>query len=321
MTIATTTVVTYAMKGIREQLSDTITNIAPEDTPVYSMAAKTRAKAVQWDWMTDTLAAADTSNAQLEGDEITTYTQRAQPVRVSNVQQISRKTLSISGTAEESEKAGRKSEINYQTALFGAELKNDLEAILMSNQAGNAGSATTARTTATLGAWLKTNVVKASDGTNPTYTAGTPSATRTDGTPAAFTETMLKSAISKLWTSGGKCKYLFVGAWNKAVVSGFSGLATKTYTMNKAQAAATIATADVYVSDFGTLEVLPHRTMRGRDAYLLDPDFIEISSLRPFRRKDLADTGDASKVMLITEWGVKIRQEAALAAVFDLTVA
>ena len=121
MTITAVTLTTFAQKGLREQLSDTIYNISPEDTPITSMVAKTRAKGVLNEWMTDSLGAVDTSNAQLEGDDITTYPTTAQPIRVSNVQQISRKLLAVSGTAEEVEKAGRKSEINYQTAMRGAE--------------------------------------------------------------------------------------------------------------------------------------------------------------------------------------------------------
>ena len=320
MTITAVTLTTFAQKGLREQLSDTIYNISPEDTPITSMVAKTRAKGVLNEWMTDSLGAVDTSNAQLEGDDITTYPTTAQPIRVSNVQQISRKLLAVSGTAEEVEKAGRKSEINYQTAMRGAEMKRDIESIIMENQSANAGSATTARTTATLGAWLKTNVDKASDGSNPVYPAGSP-AQRTDGTKRAFTETILKSAISKLWTSGGQCKYLFTGPFNKAAVSAFAGLATKVFNLTAPKPAATVATADVYVSDFGTLEVHPNRFMRERDAYLIDPAYIEIQHLRPFRRKDLAETGDASKVMLLVEWGLKVRQEAGLALCADLTTA
>jgi hypothetical protein len=319
MTITAVTLTTFAQKGLREQLSDTIYNISPEDTPVTSMAAKTKAKGVTNEWLTDTLQAVDTSNAQLEGDDITTYPTTPQPARVSNVQQISRKLLAVSGTAEEVEKAGRKSEINYQTAARGAEMKNDIEAIIMANQAGNAGSATVARTTATLGAWMKTNVVKASDGVTPGYGSVMPTVTRTDGTKAAFTETMLKTAIQALWTAGGKCKYLFVGPYNKGVVSGFAGLATKTYNLNAPKPATIVATVDTYVGEFGTLDILPHRLMRERDAYLLDPNYIEIQHLRPFRRKDLAESGDASKVMLIVEWGLKIKQEAGLAAIYDLT--
>ena len=221
------------------------------------------------------------------------------------------------------EKAGRRSEINYQTAMRGAELKRDMETIIMTPQPGNAGSSTTARTTATIGAWLKTNVDKAvSDGANPNYTSGVPvlASGRTDGTQRAFTETILKSVLQKIWTAtGDKPKYGFAGAFNKSVFSGFAGIATKTYYLNKPTASPVVATADVYVGEFSVIEVLPDRFQRDRDFWVLNPDYLEIQHLRPFRREDLAKTGDASKVMLLVEWGIKVRAESACGLAADLT--
>ena len=322
MTIVSNTFLTFSAKGLREQLSDVIYMISPEDTPVMSMMAKTRAKGTLQEWQTDVLGATDASNAQLEGDDIATYPSITPTVRVGNYQQISRKLLIISGTEEEVEKAGRRSEINYQTAMRGAELKRDMETIILTPQPGNAGSSTTARTTASLGAWLKTNVDKASDGTNPSYTSGVPAMAsgRGDGTPRAFTETILKSVLQKIWTAtGDKPKYGFAGPFNKQAFSGFSGIATKTYYLNKPTASPVVATADVYVGEFSVIEVLPDRFQRDRDFWILNFDYLEIQHLRPFRREDLAKTGDASKVMLLVEWGIKVRAESACGLAADLT--
>jgi hypothetical protein len=320
MTIVANTFLTFAAKGIREQLSDVIYNVSPEDTPVVSMMAKTRAKGVLNEWQTDVLGAPDASNAQLEGDDISSFPAIVPTVRVGNYQQISRKLLAISGTEEEVEKAGRKSELNYQTALRGAELKRDIETIVLTPQGGVAGNSTTARKTATLGAFVKTNTDCATDGVDPSYTGGVPSAARTDGTQRAFTETILKSVLQKIWTvSGDKPKFGFAGPHNKQVFSGFSGIATKTYYLNKPQASPVVATADVYVGEFSVIEVLPDRFQRDRDFWVLNPDFLEMQHLRPFRREELAKTGDATKVMLLVEWGIKVRQEAALGLAADLT--
>ena len=62
---------TYDSIGEREYLSDVIYNISPTDTPFLSSASKTQATAVLHEWQTDSLAAAVTNNAVIEGDEAT----------------------------------------------------------------------------------------------------------------------------------------------------------------------------------------------------------------------------------------------------------
>ena len=64
----TNTFDTYDSVGEREDLSDVIYSISPTDTPFISSAAKTKATAVLHEWQTDSLAAAVTNNAVIEGD-------------------------------------------------------------------------------------------------------------------------------------------------------------------------------------------------------------------------------------------------------------
>ena len=73
MTIVTNTFLTFSAKGIREDLTDIIYNIAPTQTPVMSTAGKTKATQTFHEWQTDSLAAASTQNAQLQGDDISTF--------------------------------------------------------------------------------------------------------------------------------------------------------------------------------------------------------------------------------------------------------
>ena len=131
-------------------------------------------------------------------------------------------------------------------------------------------------------------------------------------------ETILKALIQEVWTSGGDIRFLAVGPFNKSVVSGFSGVVTRNYNIASPKPTAIIAAADVFVSDFGTLTVMPSRWQRERDAWLFDPKWISITHLRPFHRVKLAKTGDAEKRMLQVEWGVKVKQEAGLGLAADL---
>lgn len=321
MALVSGTATRYDMKGLREDLSDVIYNISPEETPFMSSAGKgPKASQTLVEWQTDSLAAVDTANAQLEGDDAS-YSTPAATVRVGNYCQISRKTLVLSGTLEAVDKAGRRSELAYQMAKRGAELKRDMENAFLQAQAGDAGGVGTARTLAGLNAWIKTNDSLGTSGASPTYTSGVPSAVRTDGTQRAFTETILKEVIQAVWTQGGTPKTLMVGPFNKGVVSGFSGIATRNFDMSnvKPSPTAIIGAADVYVSNFGTLRVVPNRFQRERDAWVIDFDLVDVSYLRPFKTETLAKTGDAEKRMLLAEYTLRVKQEAGLGLCADLT--
>lgn len=319
MALITGTATRYDMNGLREDLADIIYDISPTDTPFMSSIGRGSCSQTLHEWQTDELAAADPNNAVLEGDEASFATPAA-TVRVGNYTQISRKTVIISGTLETVDKAGRRSELAYQIAKRGRELKRDMETIFLANQGGNAGGVGTARRLAGLGAWVKTNTDAAGDGGDPTYTAGVPNAARTDGTPRAFTETILKNVIQQVWTSGGNPRVLMVGPYNKTVVSGFSGIATRNFDLSNVspRPTAIIAAADVYVSDFGVLRVIPNRFQRERDAWVLDFDLLSVRYLRPIQQERLAKTGDAEKRMILAEYTLRVNQEAGLGLAADL---
>ena len=321
MAIVSNTFTRYGAVGLREQLSNVIYDISPMDTPVLSGASKGEAKQTLFEWQVDSLASATTANAHLEGDDITAYPAVSPTSRVGNYTMISRKLLILSGTLEAVDKAGRQSELAYQMAKRGREIKRDMESIILSNQAGDAGGTATARQTATLGAWVKTNVDLAGDGGNPTYTSGVPGAARTDGTQRALTETIFKDTIQTAWTSGANIDSMiaFAGPVNKQRISTFSGVVTRNFDMASAKPTAVIAAVDVYVSDFGTVRIMPTRYGRERDVYLLDFEYIGVNTLRPFQTIKLAKTGDAEKRMLLVEWGLQVKNEAALALAADLT--
>ncbi len=135
---------TYDSIGEREDLSDVIYNISPTDTPFLSSAAKTQATAVLHEWQTDSLAAASSTNAVIEGDEATANAITA-TTRLSNSSQILDKVVTITGTQEAVDKAGRASEIAYQIAKAAKELKRDLESSLTANNAEVTGGSSTAR--------------------------------------------------------------------------------------------------------------------------------------------------------------------------------
>ena len=129
---------------------------------------------------------------------------------------------------------------------------------------------------------------------------------------------LLKDVLQSVWDSGGDLVNLMLGPVNKQNMSAFSGIATKTFNRDAEVPTAVIAAADVYVSDFGVLSVFANRFSRERDAIVWDPAFTSFNFLRPFRSVPLAKTGDAEKRMLLVEWTLKVRNEAALGIIADL---
>jgi len=317
MTIVTNTFTSYSAKGIRENLSDVITNISPEETPFQSNIGRETITNTLFEWQTDNLADAG-SNAQLEGDDVASFDAVTATVRLTNYAQISRKTIILSNTEEVVNKAGRRSELAYQIAKRGSELKRDQEYIFLNGGVAVAGNTTTARVTASLGAFVKTNTDKQTNGVDPSYTT-LPNSARTDGNVRTFTETILKNVIQKVWTAGGTPKILMCGPVNKQRVSGFSGIASSRFNIDGgAKPATLIGAVDIYVSDFGNVSTIANRFQRERDAWVIDPDYAKMTVLRPYQQVELAKTGDAEKRMLLIEYGLKVLAENAHGLAADL---
>ena len=316
MAIVANTFTRYSAVGIREDLSNVIYNISPEETPFISNIGRESVKNTYFEWQTDSLSAASASNAALEGDDISSFQAVTPTARIGNYTQISTKNVVISGTMEALDKAGRRSELTYQLAKMGSELKRDMESALLANQSPVAGNTTTARRTAGLPAFVKTNT---SFGTGGADTAGI--AARTDGTQRAFTEALLKNVVAQVWESGGTPKMLMVGSFNKQAASAFSGIATQYRDVPAGQQAQIVGAADVYVSDFGTISIVPNRFQRARDAFVVDPEYASMAVLRPIEQMELAKTGDAEKRLMLVEYGLKVKNEAAHGIVADLTTA
>ena len=197
------------------------------------------------------------------------------------------------------------------------------------------GASDTARVTAGFPCWLKTNETS-TNVTAPSYSGSTPTGAsqvwKTFGTPTAFTETMLKATMQECYESGGEPSMLMVGPFNKTAVSAFSGIASSRYNVDGAEPSVIIGAADIYVSDFGNLSVVPNRfftsvidagsgSLMNNWAFLIDPDEVKIASLRPYTIESLAKTGDADKRMALREWGLQVNNKAAHGGIAGITPA
>jgi len=315
MAAPTDTFTTGTARGNRESLHDKIEMLDKDEFPVQAVIGSKSAKATYEEWQTDNLGSADGTNAHLEGSDSVNIAV-VPTVRVGNRTQIIKKTFQISRTQEQVEKAGRDSEIGYQTMLAGRRLKMDLETIILSNTASNAEAGATPRRMGGLLTWLTSNVSRGATGTSGGFTAGNTVAAGA-GTPRALTEALMKPVIKSIWENGGNPTQIVCCAAHKQTISTFTGIATQ-YQKAEGKVATIVAAADRYVSDFGTLTVVPDRYNTLTNVEIIDPQMLSLLWLSKIKREELAKTGDATKYHLVGEVTLKVNNEAAHGVVADL---
>ena len=311
--------------GNREELADKIYQITPEETPFISLIGRKPVASVHPEWLIDSLAAVDTDNNQPEGDDWT-YGSLTPPSRVGNYTQISNKTLLVSRTQDKTSKAGRKSELAREVAKKGVELRIDMEAIVLSNQASSAGSGN--RMLGGFRAWLATNDNMDGGGSSGGFNTGTGVVdAATNGSQRAFTKAILDSVILSSYNAGGSPKTLMVSPYVKTVFSTFmsdTNVALQRYEAPSRGQTTIVAAADMYLSNFGPISVVPNRQMAragaavARNAFLIDPRMVSLGVFDDIKLEKPAKTGDAEKRVLITEYTLLVNNEAAHGVAADL---
>ncbi len=310
---------TYEAVGNREDLADVIYRIDPTETPFMSTIEKAKATAVKHEWQTQALATAQTTNAWLEGDDVTSDAATA-TARLSNYNQISRKVPQVSGTQQAVDHAGRGNEMAYQEMLKGLELKRDMEGSLVASTSGSTvGADANVRRLGSVLSWIRTNTnssTGATSGVEPTGSDG--SGVRTNGTQRAFTENQLKGVLQSAWVNGGKPSVIMTGSFNKQVFSTFTGRSSP---IEQASTKKITAAVDAYESDFGTLKVVPNRFQRQRDVFAFQDDMWAVAFMNGRRMISvpLAQIGDSVRRMILSEYTLESRNEKASALVTDLT--
>jgi len=325
MAALTGTTQTYgvaAAGGNREDLEDVIWELDPLEFYCQTNFDRVDANATFHEWEMDA-SVAPAANAQLEGND-GAFTSIVSPTRAGNYLQILKKEFLVSGTQEVVAKAGRKSEVMRQVKKQMKELKNDLEYALVRNQTSSAGGATTARQMGSIESWIA-STDNSGNGVRATTTASASTAafasnvvtTPTDGTTTgALTEAQFKEALRLSWVSGGQDPVILVGSTQKVAISAFSGIATKTtYIPNDQERATILASADMYVSEYGYHKVILHRHVRASVVLALDPEYWAIAFLRKPFMEELAKTGDGFKRAIRTEATLVSRNHLASAKV------
>jgi len=319
MAVTANTNETYDVTTIREDLSEALASITPTETVFMSAIGTRSVDNTFFEWSEVDLAAAAT-NTQIEGDVGLSNSAPTNAVRKGNYTNISAKVVEVSDTNQAVNGVANAQTVAKQVAYKLSEMKRDMEKMCLSNVAGNAGASGTARVTAGLPAFLTTNASRGTGGADGTTSgsgsSGYPNAAATDGTQRAITEALLKGVIADCWDEGATPSIVLCGSAQKQTISTFTGNATR---FKEAEDSKLNAAIDVYISDFGELQIVPSRHIRSRDVFVLDPSYAEIAYLQTAKQKPLARTGLSERRLISAEWGLQVTSEKAHGVVADVS--
>ena len=314
MTVPTNLYQRDSLKGAREDLIDKIFNTSPTETPLTSSFGRVTATSVFHEWQRDALGAANANNAMIDGDDVTLDAQVATD-RVGNHLQIFSKKPGVSRRANIVKKAGRGAEMAYVKAKAMLEMKRDIEAMVVSNNPAVASTTSVAGKSGGLGVQCYTNTSLApTGGTTASWTSGAPTVAPAAGTLRAFAEPLVKAVCQSIYSASGQfVEQMVMSPYHKGLFSAFTGIAANRVDLKKGGSQGTVvAAADVYVSDFGSISVVPHYLMAGAtDVFLLNSDYIDMAFLDGFKTSDLAKTGDSERVLITADCALAVRSSAA----------
>jgi len=322
MAVVTNTFQSTSAVGNREELSDVVSRITPEDTPIYSLITKTSFKSTHPEWETDDLAA-PADNVQLEGDDYT-FDETTPPVRLGNWTQIMRKDGVITETQNVVDEAGNVQKVKYQKLKKGIELRKDVEFSIVTANASISGAS---RKSGSLSTWVTSNVSRGTNGANGGYSSGTGfTVAPTDGTRRAFTKALMDDVMQQGYEAGANFTHCVVSPYVKSVFVTFmsdTDVASFRYAASSGKGNSIVANADVYEGPYGKVMIHPNRVMStsgtSRNAFMIDPSMVEWGWLRKIKEdKEVAKTGDAKKFVLIGEGALKVKNEKGLGVVADL---
>lgn len=318
---------------IREDVMNKIWDISKIPLPFTDMVGSGgKAKNEYKEWTTDELAPPDTTNAVVDGaDASGNDTKTGQ--RVGNHCQISDKVVKVSYRADASDTIGRAKELSYQLMRRQQELRRDVEAIALTNQASVADDGdTVAGKVGGLPSWLSTSHTNGTAGGFDLNTGLT--VARTPGVRQALTETNVRDTVESIYNEGGDptkmmsipsiirkfSEYLFTSSARVASLMSDQG-------KSREQAAA-LGSVNVFVTDFGTLELVPNRLQQkykdsggvndAADVFIIDPEYAELCYLHGYRTDMLAKTGLAENRQMSVDWTLVVNTEKAHGIIGDV---
>lgn len=303
---------TYEAVGVKENIADIISNIAPTDTPFQTSIKTERTRNINYQWQEDSLASA-AANKKAEGFTAASVTASPTTMR-SNTTQILSKTAEVSGSMDAQESYGRDRELAYQLAKVSKELKRDLEyhlvGLVQAKVTGDddVDGAGTPREFANVPSMISSNT------------------TVDAGTSAPLIEDDVLSLNQKLFEQGGEASIMMIKPSDALVVANFAyrsqvfGTNTAAVTERSREVTGNriVNAIDFYKSPFGEQKFVLNRFQSTAHLFAFDPDSWRLMVYRPWTRETLAKVGDKTSVMVVGEYGLKHKNYALSGMIKDL---
>lgn len=298
----------------RENLIDLFKTVGQGDTPFRDGIRKTKATNTLHEWGRQSLAE-PADNAALEGDSFDVQAM-AVPERINNKTQIFKKVIGISDTELAINSAGAIHSLATNLQRVMKEMKRDEETRLLQGSQIVAAAGAVGVKMRGVDGFLKTNLSMGTGGAAPNYATNTG---RTGGTTRAFSESLLKDVIAKIWSKGGKPSVILCSFGKKQAFSSFHGAVTGQQGWRDANKASYSARVDVYGSDNGDLTVIPDYCMSAGSVFVLEMDTWRLATLRDITQTKLPKSSDSTSMAITHEVTLEALNEAANGAVHDLT--
>lgn len=290
----------YNVAGNREDLSDILTILEPESTPLTSMANKATASGTFFEVQVDDLSTASFDGVN-EGEDVTSFDNKAaNRARIGNYVQKFRRTFAVSDIQEIVSTAGVASEFSNAQSKSVREIKRDMEAAFCSSQdrQADSGSGSPYKTRG----MFKFLGVGGQPSDIPSFAQNV--ANDTTGTQ---TEATFNSVLQELYEAngmpGGQLT-LIAGPTLKKEISDFSrqaGGAGFAYQVTQPAESKTITlSVNFYEGDFGNVAIIPSTLLNrtsgsatiDTDAGLLiDPEYVAIHTLKAESNSELENQG------------------------------
>lgn len=316
---------------IREDVMEKIWELDITEVPLTSRIGSGSVGNAQFGWTQDSLAEPVIDDQKVDGEDTIDDDDTKTGARVHNFTETDTKTVKVSYRADASDTIGRASELAYQIGQRQKELRRDVEAISLSNNASRADDgAAVSGMTGGLDAWLTTNTSNGAGGSNGGFnlTTGIVDA-YTPGTPRPIAEGVFKDLVQGVYEAGGEGMVIMSRPSVHRKFSEFqfsSGARVAALTRETAGdmgPTSSQTAVNVWIGDFATLEMVPNRLQQQVDddvstLFVLDPKLIEHAFLYGYRAEPLSKTGLADNYQLAADWGLRVGSEAGLAAFRDI---
>jgi hypothetical protein len=316
---------------IKEAVMDRIEDLS-QNIPL--LAAQTFGKGsvgnAKFSWTLDKLADPVIDDQVVDGSD-TSGDDTSTGERVQNFCEERVKVVRVSKRANASETIGFARALAYQVMMRQKELRRNVDATVFSNNASQADDGnTTPGVTAGLDAWLETNTSNGADtgangGFNPT--TGIVDA-YTPGTKRALSESVFKDLLQSVFEAGGEsmtvmCRPSVARIFSEYQFTAGARIATLTSEAGQEGKATAVGAVNVYIGDFAVVTIKANRLQPQIAAgvstmFILDPSLVSLVYLQGYQVAPLATTGLADNRLMSVDWGLRVGNEAGLAAFRDI---